>query len=128
MTVCFCLDDSDNPSGLVSHLPRRLLAGQAQRRQRKRAATNREALEADSSDEEEEPPIDPGKFTKKNPGLLGSRIPPFQQVDKSPEDQELLKGLSTALDFYKLFQPDEFVDQVRKKSCSTGTVNFLTVV
>ena len=107
-------DDSDEPTGLVTHLPRRLLGSQAQMRKRKRAPLNRTSLEADSDDEDDEPPENPGRWSKVDPKLVGSRIPTFIKVDKSAEDRELLEGLCTALDYYKLFQPDSFVQQVGK--------------
>jgi len=57
-------------------------------------------------------PEDPTKWTKADTGLVGSRVPPYVKVDMSNEDREKLEGLTTALDYYKLFQPDSFVQEV----------------
>ena len=94
-------DDSDEPTGLVSHLPRRLLREHAEKRKRKRAPINRLVQEADSDSDEDDNdvvlPIDPSMWSQANTGLVGSRIPPFVKKDLSIEDRELLEGLSTPL-------------------------------
>ena len=46
-------DDSDNPEGLVDHLPRRILGGTASVNKKSRAS-NKRRLEADSDEEGEE--------------------------------------------------------------------------
>ena len=98
----FTSDDSDEPTGLVSHLPRRLLKEHAEKRRRKRAPLNRALLEADSDSEEDIDdvviPVDPGKWSQADTGLVGSRIPPFVKKDISIIDRELLEGLSTPLE------------------------------
>lgn len=71
-------DDSDEPEGLVRHIPRRLLGSRAHSRKRKRANIGNRTgrLEADS-DSEDEPaaarPL-PGQWTPRDPGLLGSKV------------------------------------------------------
>ena len=98
----FTSDDSDEPTGLVSHLPQRLLKEHAEKRRRKRAPLNRALLEADSDSEEDIEdvviPVDPFKWSQADTGLVGSRIPPFVKKDISIIDRELLEGLSTPLE------------------------------
>lgn len=70
-------------------------------------------LEADSDSEDEAPSTSTqGRWSSKNPGLVGSRIPKFNKPVMSAEDKEKLEGLSAALDYYKLFQPDSYVHKV----------------
>ena len=57
-------------------------------------------------------PVDPGKWSQADTGLVGSRLPPFVKKDMSIIDRELLEGLSTPLEYYKLFQPNSFVEEV----------------
>lgn len=108
-------DDSDAPTGLVAHLPRRLLGEHAEKRKRKRASIgNRDKrLEADSnsdSDTEETVRRDiPRQWTRQDPKLVGSKVPPFEPVVTS---EDSLKDLSSAYDFYKLFQPNTFVEEI----------------
>jgi len=108
-------DDSDEPTGLVSHLPRRLLREHAQKRTRRRAPLNRQHLEAASdTDSDDDVAITDlqAKWSKVDSGLVGSRVAPFVKVDLSAEDREKLEGLTTALDYYELFQPDSFVQNI----------------
>lgn len=112
-------DDSDEPTGLVSHLPRRLLGEHAEKQRRRRAPLNKQHLEAASdTDDDDDLPIreDPTKWRKANSGLVGSRVPPFVKVAMSIEDREKLEGLTTALEYYKLFQPDSFVQEIVAQS------------
>lgn len=112
----FTSDDSDEPTGLVSHLPRRLLREHAEKRVRRRAPLNRERTENDSDDSDEDDvaiPEDPKKWVKTNPGLVGSRVPAFVPMDMSAQDREELESLTSALGYYKLFQPDSFVKEVK---------------
>lgn len=110
-------DDSDEPTGLVCHLPRRILREHAEKRRRRRAVTNQATLEADSDDEDDDgdvqQPVDPGRWFKKDPELLGSRVPAFVPKPLPDADrQKVLDDLSTAYDYYKLFQPDSFAKEV----------------
>ena len=57
----------------------------------------------------------PRNWKKINPGLLGSHVPTFVQVDMNTKDKEELEGL-TALGYYQLFQPESFVNQVVHQS------------
>ena len=75
----FTSDDSDEPKGLVDHLPRRLLREHAEKRVRRRAPLNRERTEnaSDSDEDDVAIPEDPRKWGMTNPGLVGSRVPAF---------------------------------------------------
>ena len=59
---------------------------------------------------------DSGRWIKNDPGLVGSRVPVFKKPVLSTEDQETLDSLSSAYDFYKLFQPDSYVNEVLYQS------------
>jgi hypothetical protein len=73
-------------------------------------------LENDSDEEVDmDVPGFPRNWKKINPGLLGSRVPTFVQVDMNTKDKEELEGL-TALGYYELFQPESFVTQVVHQS------------
>jgi hypothetical protein len=110
------LDDSDEPTGLISHLPRRILREHAEKRKRRRAVTNEATLEADSDNEDDEDdvqqPVESGRWLKKDPELLGSRVPAFVPKPLPDADRKVLDDLSTAYDYYKLFQPDSFAQEV----------------
>lgn len=112
--LIFVSDNSDAPTGLPTHLPRRLLGGRAHKTIRGRAATNREVLvTADSDSEEEEPAFENNRpWITTNCGLVGSNIPPFTKPVMPDADRQQLEGLSKAYEFYKLFQPDSFVNEV----------------
>lgn len=105
-------DDSDEPEGLVRHLPRRLLRGTAEKRRRKRAPLG-DRLTADSDDEDDgEVQPQEGQWTRKDQGFLGTKVPPFIKPVLSAADTDILETAKTAYDYYKLFQPDEYVDEI----------------
>jgi len=105
-------DDSDEPTGMVRHLPRRLLGGQAQVRKRKKAATgNRVEAESGSDSEGEEREVK-GKWSSTDPGLLGTKTPEFVKPVLSEDDTAALANISTAYEYYKLFQTDKWVDEI----------------
>lgn len=116
--MLFVIDDSDEPSGLTRHLPRRLLAVHAEKRKRKRAAIGNRAtrLENDSDTEDEGPPVvvpqPRGQWTRQDPGLIGTNTPHFIKPVISAMDYSKLDDLSTAFDYYKLFQSDSFANEV----------------
>jgi hypothetical protein len=108
-------DDSDEPSGLVRHLPRRLLGVQAEKRKRKRAAIGNKVtrVEADSdSEDEQQAEASVGQWSRKNPEKLGTNIPAFIKPVLSVADSDRLGGLNNAYDYYKLFQSDSFVSEI----------------
>lgn len=75
---------------------------------------NPATLEADSSDSDDDipQPADDGRWQKKNPELLGSRVPAFVLKPMPEADRKVLEDLSTPYDYYKLFQPDSFAKEV----------------
>jgi hypothetical protein len=112
----FCFtDDSDEPTGEVRHLPRRLLNVRAEAKKRKRSGIGNKTrrLEADESDEEDgDTPPAVGEWSRKNPGLVGTQVPDFIKPVLAAEDSEKLENLNSAYDFYKLFQSDSFANEI----------------
>ena len=112
-------DDSDNPEGVVDHLPRRILGGPASVN-KKRRASNKRRLEADSDEEGEGQARQPRPavqrqeriWNKTNSGMVGSKVPEFIKPVLSADDQHKLDDLASAYDFYKLFQPDSFANEI----------------
>ncbi len=88
---------------------------QAEKRKRKRAAIGEKAvrLEADSdSDEEQQAEAIGGRWSRTDPGLLGSNTPAFLKPVLSAADSDKLADLNSAYDYYKLFQSDSFVTEI----------------
>lgn len=105
----------------MRHLPRRLLGGQAEKRTRKQSGIGprkNARVEADSDSSEDEfegaasAATGAGQWSRRDPGLVSSRVPTFVKPVLSPEDSAKLENLSTAYDYYKLFQSDSFVNEV----------------
>ena len=70
-------------------------------------------MDSDDEDGQEgDPAPAPGQWTRQDHGLLGTRVPPFIRPVLSAGDRDLLENAKTAFDFYKLFQPDEYVNMV----------------
>ena len=122
-------DDSDQPEGLVQHFPRRILGSGAQSRKRKRAdiggRQRRLETEEDSEDRSQEPggsgdrrppagrrPPTTRNWGNADPGLVGTKVPDFIKPVLEAEDQATLENLNTAYDYYRLFQPDSFANEV----------------
>jgi len=108
-------DDSDEPDGIADHLPRRLLKAGAQKRtKQKSAAGNR--LETVSSEEEDDdvPAVNLGKWSKTDSGLVGSKVPPYIKPLLDMEKEEWVEQLeeASAFDYYRVFQPPNFVQEV----------------
>jgi hypothetical protein len=84
-------DDSDDPSGDPRHLPSRVLLSKGTTRKRKRGAlgNKKKRMENDEEDEQADggEPAPPGPWKKRDPGLVGSNIPPFLKPVRSAEDQ-----------------------------------------
>ena len=62
-------------------------------------------------------PITPGRrpsteriWNKTNLGTVGSKVPPFVKPVLSGDDQAKLDNLSTAYDYFSMFQPDNLLD------------------
>ena len=49
-------------------------------------------------------------------GLLGGKIPAWEQVDIPAENQAKFNDCQTAMDYYKIFSTDEWIDYVVEQS------------
>jgi hypothetical protein len=65
--------------------------------------------DSDSDEEEEE---DKEKWSKTDFGLLGTKTPPFVKPVLSADDAAELDKLSTAYDYYKLFQSEKWLEEI----------------
>jgi len=100
------------------HLPRRLLNGKAQKRTKKpckRPRVQARGKDEDSDSEEELEPEMAGGWTKRDPGLVGTKIPHLEKP-VLPDEIVAAAGEYSAYDYYKLFQPDSFADLVVEQS------------
>ena len=99
-------DKSDNEAGHINHLPRRLLQAPAEVRD-----------EFDEQDDQDSIPERVEKsWSKQNPHKIGSNLQEPVASVLSQEDNDEVDSCSTAFDFYKLFQPDEFVQEILDQS------------
>lgn len=72
--------------------------------------------QGDHSDDEEEMAEGRGRpWKKKDPGLVGSKIPEFKKADV-PDELTAAAANYTAYDYYKLFQPNEYAEMVVEQS------------
>ena len=66
----------------------------------------------------------PANWQNVNPRLVGTRIPAYYKPDLDPTDQVTLSNCVSAVDFYNLFQPKSWTNQVvyqsRLYACSKG--------
>lgn len=53
-----------------------------------------------------------GRWRKQDPGLVGTKIPEFRKPVLSPDVAETMETVKTAYDYYRLFQPDTFANEV----------------
>jgi len=136
-------DDSDAPSGNIKHLPRRLLASSAEASRRrkvrvgnKRFRTEAGAVAGAAGDTEDLVEQGTGNvWQKRDPGLVGSKIPPYQKPVLSQETQETFDSITSAYQYYKLFQPDRFAEEIVyqsrlyavQKDFSNKTKEYLTM-
>ena len=110
-------DDSDEPDGLIHHFPRRLLESGAQARKRKRSGIGgrNRRLEADEVDlvpsEPRRPPLI-RSWERDNPNLVGSKVPEYVKPVIDADAQSKLENTNTAYEFYRLFQPDRFINEI----------------
>lgn len=104
----------------MRHLPRRLLIGQAEKSKRRKAATANRLEAAEDGDPAAEADVAAAHnrrdWLRKDPELVGSKVPAYVQPELSPDDQEKLDSLSTAYDYYKLYQSDSFVNEIVHQS------------
>lgn len=108
----FYADASDEPTGELVHLPRNLLGGNAQKRIKRRRALAGTVDQETSSDEED---MLTNNWKRRDPGLVGSKVPDIIRPELPPEVIEAAASYN-AYDYYKLFQPDSFVDTVVEQS------------
>jgi hypothetical protein len=88
-------------------------------RKRKRSGIGNKNVspEADEiSTDEEEVPVRPVQWSQEDPHLVGSKIPDFVQPELSQEDKEMLQSANKAYDFYKIFSPDNWLDEIVHQS------------
>ncbi len=70
----------------------------------------------DTSSDEEEVPVKPVQWSQEDPKLVGSKIPVFIQPELSQEDKETLQSAYKAYDFYKIFSPDSWLNEIVHQS------------
>jgi hypothetical protein len=94
-----------------------MLAGKAQKRvRRRRAAAGTQEQELNSTDEEDGGgDVVQRTWSKKNPRLVGSKIPDFERRELPAEIVTAAKDYD-AYEYYKLFQPDDYVEKILEQS------------
>ncbi len=72
----------------------------------------------DTSSDEEDVPVQRQwqQWSKVNPYLVGSKIPEYVKPELSEDDKAKLQGLHGAYDFYKVFSPDSWMNEVVNQS------------
>ena len=70
----------------------------------------------DTSSDEEEVPVRPEQWSQEDPNLVVSKIPDFVQPELSQEDKETLQSAYKAYDFYKIFSPDSWLNEIVHQS------------
>ncbi len=70
----------------------------------------------DSSSDEEEVHVRPVQWSQEDPHLVGSKNPDFVQPELSQEEKETLQSANKAYDFYKIFSPDNWLDEIVHQS------------
>ncbi len=88
-------------------------------RKRKRSGIGNKTVSpeaGDTSSDEEEIPARPVQWSQEDPKLVGSKIPDFVQPELSQEDKETLQGAKTAYNFYKIFSPDSWLNEIVHQS------------
>lgn len=60
------------------------------------------------------PVVDLGKWSTRDSGLVGSKVPPYVKPIMDAEKEELLQRLeeASAFEYYRLFQPSSYVEEV----------------
>jgi hypothetical protein len=73
--------------------------------------------EADEiSSDEEEVAVRQVQWSQEDPNLVGSQIPDFVQPELSQEDKETLHSANKAYNFYKIFSPDSWLNEIVHQS------------
>ena len=76
----------------------------------------REELSESEDEEEESSQENVPKWVTEDPGLLGSKIPAYESPKFSDSDQEKLDNANSAVDFFELFQPDDYIALIVEES------------
>jgi hypothetical protein len=73
--------------------------------------------DSDTDEEDEQRPVrlSRSQWTPQDPGLVGVNTPEFIKPLMSDENRGNLEDLSTAYDYYKLFQSDGFANEVQSR-------------
>lgn len=113
VTFVIFLDDSDDPTGKMDHLPRRILSAMGQRKKKMVKRKGKVNMGAETEDEEEaEPANSRADWSRKDPAKVGSRVRDWVKPTADEAAGDSLAELTSAYDFYKLFQSDSYVEQV----------------
>jgi hypothetical protein len=72
----------------------------------------------DTSSDDEDVPVQrqQQQWSKVNPYLVGSKIPEYVKPELSEDDKAKLLGLHGVYDFYKVFSPDSWMNEVVNQS------------
>ena len=126
-------DREEDPVASGSKLPATIQAGVASARRRRQSVTGarkrarlgeeeeeeEENLDSqDSQEEEQERQEQEGVWVAQNPGLLGTNIPVYTPPHYTYEQEIELEACKTALDWYELFSPVEWLDYVTGQTMS----------
>ena len=115
-----------------SKLPATIQAGVATARRRRetgtgaRARLGEDSQEEENLDSQEEEEVEQvrqeqegvGDWEAENPGLLGANIPEYTPPMYTYEQEVLMEDCNTALDWYQLFSPLEWLDYVTEQTRS----------
>ena len=76
-----------------------------------------ELSESESEDEEgQSSQENVPKGVTEDPGLLGSKIPAYESPKFSDSDQEKLDNANSAVDFFELLKPDDYIALIVEES------------
>ena len=99
----------------MKHLPRRLLTASAHAAKRKQTNIGNKLFRTETAADLPDAGGDQQPWTRTDPELVGSKIPDFLKPVLSAEDQQLIDNLAdggSAYEYYKLFQPDSYIENV----------------
>jgi hypothetical protein len=97
----------------VEHLPRRILSAVGERRKRRLKRKDRIRVDADvENDLDDVAENISANWSKTDTGKVGSKVRDWVKPDGAGAGDSLAE-LTSAYDFYKLFQSDSYVEQVR---------------
>jgi hypothetical protein len=88
-------------------------------RKRKRSGIGNKTVSPEAgntSSDEEEFPVRPVQWSQEDPKLVGSKIPDFVHPGLSQAEKETLQSAKKAYDFYKIFSPDSWLNDIVHQS------------